>query len=409
MAGVFRVGLLRVLSINSTNKLLANRSELIVPIRTISGKNARAIAPPTNKPKPWPYKTKGYNIFNSLYDKTTSRFDENSKIIVVEGPIAAGKTKLAKELAAELDMLYLPEANLDMLTTNIYGFNLKKLNDQIPESLRFYDIPDFLLNPRHKMTACFQMRQYVAKFSQYIDALAHVFSTGQGVILDRCVYSDFVFMESMFKLKYISPEARSIYYDARSCSIDELLRPHLIIYLDIPVEKVMANVQKRNYTCEKDSEVINPKYLKSMEDLYKLEYLKKLSTHSELLIYDWSEQGDIEVVVEDIERIDFSRIDEQDAKVKDWVYHLEEEYGCLRNKYADKKNQLMMYLNIPRFDAPELLADGQDFLTYSELVLNSPGNAYETGFNPAMGDNVLFRVRDYPNCETLPLIERSLS
>lgn len=54
------------------------------------------------------------------------------------------------------------------------------------------------------------------------------------------------------------------------------------------------------------------------------------STHAELLVYDWSNEGDVEVVVEDIERIDFNRFDEQDPKMKDWIYHLEEEFGYLR-------------------------------------------------------------------------------
>lgn len=44
----------------------------------------------------------------------------------------------------------------------------------------------------------------LCRFNQYIDALAHVLSTGQGVVLDRCCYSDFVFLEAMFSQGYIS-------------------------------------------------------------------------------------------------------------------------------------------------------------------------------------------------------------
>lgn len=40
-----------------------------------------------------------------------------------------------------------------------------------------------------------------------------------------------------------------------------------------------------------------------MEDVYKRNFLKDISTHSELLVYDWSNGGDIELVVEDVERI----------------------------------------------------------------------------------------------------------
>lgn len=40
-----------------------------------------------------------------------------------------------------------------------------------------------------------------------------------------------------------------------------------------------------------------------MEEVYKNNYLKDISTHAELLVYDWSNGGEIELVVEDIERI----------------------------------------------------------------------------------------------------------
>lgn len=40
-----------------------------------------------------------------------------------------------------------------------------------------------------------------------------------------------------------------------------------------------------------------------MENVYKRNFLKDISTHSELLVYDWSNGGDTELVVEDIERI----------------------------------------------------------------------------------------------------------
>lgn len=36
-----------------------------------------------SKPKPWPYKNKGYNWFTHLYDKTSSRFDENSVVNII--------------------------------------------------------------------------------------------------------------------------------------------------------------------------------------------------------------------------------------------------------------------------------------------------------------------------------------
>lgn len=34
------------------------------------------------------------------------------------------------------------------------------------------------------------------KISQYLDALMHVFNTGQGVVLERCMFTDLAFAEA---------------------------------------------------------------------------------------------------------------------------------------------------------------------------------------------------------------------
>lgn len=140
-------------------------------------------------------------------------------------------------------------------------------------------------------------------FSQYIDALAHVLSTGQGVVLDRSVYSDFVFIEAMHMSNYISKGVRSVYYDIKENSILELLKPHLVIYLDVPVETVKQRIKERNIDYEVNSKALSDKYLHDIDSVYKQKFLKEVSIASELLVYDWSAGGETEVVVEDIERI----------------------------------------------------------------------------------------------------------
>lgn len=46
----------------------------------ISGKALRVLEK-TSKPKPYDYKNKTYNYWQYLFDKTTHRFDDNSKVI----------------------------------------------------------------------------------------------------------------------------------------------------------------------------------------------------------------------------------------------------------------------------------------------------------------------------------------
>lgn len=391
MAAVFRIGLSKVLAVPG--------------VRTICGK-AFKIDTGIPKPTPYPYKTKRYGNIQRLFDKTTSRFDENSKIIVVDGPIASGKTAFAKALADDLDMLYLPEANLDMIYINDYGFDLRTLDNQLPEACRSFDVKDFCRDPNNRLVAMFQINMYSTRFSQYIDALAHLMSTGQGVVLDRSVYSDFVFLESMTRQGYISKPARSVYYEIKLNTITELMRPHLVIYLDVPVAKVQENLQKRAIPYETNSKVFSDAYLNTMETCYKQQFLKQISDHSELLVYDWSNGGDVEVVVEDVERIDFDRYTKHDKKLVDWRLDDEEEWAVARNQYADNKADLMNYFNVPRFDVPELVTDADDHKHATDILNEAPGEKFARGYNASQGDtNLLFKFDKYYR-ETLPCRER---
>ncbi|XP_018329930.1 NADH dehydrogenase [ubiquinone] 1 alpha subcomplex subunit 10, mitochondrial [Agrilus planipennis] len=404
MAGVLRITFSKFLNSKNVQSFMLPNSVNELIIRGIISKAAK-IPAKAKKPAPWPYEHKKFTLFHYFFDKTSSRIDENSKIIVVEGPLAAGKSKFASQLACELDMLYLPEANLDMLYINPYGFDLKTLDPQLPESCRSFDVSDWLKNPKHYKAATFQLNQHGIKFSQYIDALAHVLSTGQGVVLDRCVYSDFVFAEAMYSQKFISKEVKNKYYQFRRNSIDELLRPHLVIYLDVPVEKTLENIKKRNFSMEVNSPAINKDYLTTMETFYKQHYLKQISKHAHLLVYDWSEGGDPEVVIEDIERIDFEK-EENDAKENDWDFRMEDEWGVARHKYSDGKFKLMNYLNIPCVDIKELMIDGDDLYHYCKVLEEAPGMKFDEGFNAAMGDKgILFKTSTKPR-ETLPRVER---
>ena len=142
------------------------------------------------RPAPFPYQTKPYNLWRAcLQDTTTHRFDENTKIIVVEGPIAAGKSKFAKSLAEDLDMLHMPEVTMDDYYINSYGYDMRKLDPQLPPSARSYDENNFCIEPNHENAANFQIVKYKLRYSQYIDALAHLMNTGWYLCI--CTWTNF--------------------------------------------------------------------------------------------------------------------------------------------------------------------------------------------------------------------------
>ncbi|EDV94406.1 NADH dehydrogenase [ubiquinone] 1 alpha subcomplex subunit 10, mitochondrial [Drosophila grimshawi] len=396
MTAVFRVGLVRLASRGATapaTLLQAQTNALPAAFMqkcNISGKTMRG-GPRVPKVAPYPYKTKKYNWFSAVFDKTSKRFDENSKVICVEGPIAAGKTKFAQELAAELDMQYYPAVDLDLIYINPYGYDMRKLDPELPPSCRSYDVRDFCKNPNHDLAALFQIRMYMLRYSQYVDALQHILSTGQGVVLERSPYSDFVFMEAMFRQGYISRGARSVYNELRQNTIGELLKPHLVIYLDQPIEAVQRQIKTRNLEHEVKSKVFSEAYLRDLESLYKQQYLKDIVGHAELLIYDWTAGGETEVVVEDIERIDFQQheSDPHNKKQLDWRFPLETEWCEARIKYCHEKPDLMNYFNVPRYDVPELLRSADDSKVWRDVWFNAPGMKFRPGYNADVGDSGL--------------------
>lgn len=109
-----------------------------------------------------------------------------------------------------------------------------------------------------------------------------------------------------------------------------------------------------------------------MEHIYKQQYLKDIATHAELLIYDWTAGGETEVVVEDIERIDFENFDKDpmEKKMKDWRFPNENEWCEARIQYTFCKPDLMNYFNVPRFDVPELLRDPDSSKKWRDVWFN---------------------------------------
>jgi len=297
---------------------------------------------PENFPEPWPYREKGYHhIFHMYTDRTYKRFHKNSKLIVLEGNIGAGKSTMGPELADSLGFHWMPEFTMDDILIDRYGNDLRHFYHLFPKRFRIPDINMFYKDPNSDQTATMQDRIYFCRFEQYMNALAHIFNTGQGVVLERSVYSEFVFTNAMRKKNFISPEYFRFYYYFRKMSLPYLrLWPHLVIYLDCPVEKCLENIKKRGNSAERD--VVDAEYLQTIENSYK-DSLKELKNHSELLIYDWTTPGDTDTIVEDIEQIDFEFFQRHLGDVwAEWFRISEEWWGSIFRTYITEKREPLM-------------------------------------------------------------------
>lgn len=393
MATLIRTAIVKVITPGQGTKIAGC---MFVQNRNISGKSLReTMGPRPPKPAPFDYVNKDYSWLRSLFDRTTHRFDENTKVVVVEGPVAAGKTEFAAALAEDLGMKHFPEANMDLHYIRPNGCDLRMFDDQVPEDTRTFDHVNFNLTPNHRLAANFQIMMYTARYSQYIDALVHLMNTGQGVVLERSPYSDYVFLEAMYACNYISKGARSVYYELRSNTIEELMRPHLVVYLDVPVDKVQESVKRRALKHEITGKALTPKFLTEVERQYKTNYLRDIATHAELLVYDWTGGGEVEVVVEDIERLDFDQYTErEEPKMKDWRLPREMEWADQRMLYTNNKFFLMNLFGIPVLNVPELITSAEDAYEREKVISAHPAFHYVEGYN--QGDTGLLTKTKMP-------------
>ena len=70
--------------------------------------------------------------------------------------------------------------------------------------------------------------------------------------------------------------ARDVYYDIHSNTIGELMKPHLVIYLDVPVPVIQKRIKERNFPHEVNSKIFTQQYLSDVAYIYKQRYLKEI-------------------------------------------------------------------------------------------------------------------------------------
>lgn len=356
---------------------------------------------PDDYPDPWPYKERGFNYIDAFRDRTQAHFHENSKLIVIEGNVGAGKTTIAAELADHLGCYYMPEFKMEDVLIDRYGNDLRKFYHLFPECYRIPDMDMFYKNPMSDMAARMQQRIFECRFDQYLNAVAHILNTGQGVVLERSPYSDFVFVNAMRIKNFIGHEYFKHYYYVRKCAIAQLhFWPHLVVFLDTPVYKCLENIKSRGNANE--IAVLDDRYLKVIEDSYK-DSLKEYRRHSKILAYDWTRPGDADTIVEDIERLDLDFFEWHSGDVMEEWYTVLDEVGWVewRRRVTSKADaRLNAFSGVATHEVGELYIDPRDqghFLNVMRNeVLKSP---YSYGYIRENGDAMkgMFNWRPHHN------------
>jgi deoxyadenosine/deoxycytidine kinase len=196
------------------------------------------------------------------------------RLIIVEGNISAGKTTLCLELSKQLGCKVFLEPTL----TNPY-------------------LADFYKEPA---TWGLKMQLWLLRqrYRTYIDSVLHVLESGQSVILDRSIYSDWVFAENSRLDGTISPEGFEYYLAIRHQMISRLPTPHFTIFLDVDPNEChrrIHDVRKRD--CEAGIPV---EYLAGLHSCYHKFVTDLQARGSCILQYDWNSYGTTAQVATDL-------------------------------------------------------------------------------------------------------------
>uniref|UniRef100_A0A7N8X684 NADH dehydrogenase [ubiquinone] 1 alpha subcomplex subunit 10, mitochondrial n=1 Tax=Mastacembelus armatus TaxID=205130 RepID=A0A7N8X684_9TELE len=309
-----------------------------------------------------------------LGERTTPRLKQFSKIFSVDGNLASGKGALAQKLADKLGMLYMPEPDTFYLD--------KMTQEKGPLPVEFNgmcNLEKFYTDPKAADGNSYRLQHwmYTMRLLQYSDAIEHLITTGQGVILERSPFSDMVFLEAMFKQGYIRKECVEHYNEIKGISICEFLPPHLVIYVDVPAEEVQKKLKQSGKSYLQNVPLA---YLKSIEDCYKKSFLPQISGTSEVLAYDGSQAQDVDKVAEDIEYLKFEK--------GPWLEQDDISYHHMRMLVEDKQNVATL-THIPRF-LPEITVGAHEYDKLYFAYKSLPGKKYASGYNADIGDKYIW-------------------
>ncbi|XP_072542610.1 NADH dehydrogenase [ubiquinone] 1 alpha subcomplex subunit 10, mitochondrial [Salminus brasiliensis] len=309
-----------------------------------------------------------------LGEKTTPRFNKNSKIFSVDGNLASGKGALAQKLADELGMLYMPEPDVHYLD--------KMTNEKVPLDSAYNgncSLEKFYLDPKAKDGNSYRLQSwmYLMRLLQYSDAVEHLLSTGQGVILERSPFSDVVFLEAMFSQGYIRKQCVNHYNEIKKISIYEFLLPHLVIYVDSPAEEVQKKLKASGKPYLQN---VPLPYLKSIETSYKKTVLPVISGEAEVLAYDTTQAQNIEKILEDIDCLKFEK--------SPWLDMDDISYHHMRVLAQDKQRVANMTA-VPIY-IPEVTIGAHEYDKSFYAFKSLPGKKYAEGYNEDMGDKYIW-------------------
>ena len=207
------------------------------------------------------------------------RFLEH-KYLVIEGNIGAGKTSLATMLAKDTDSRLV----------------LEQFNDN-PFLAKFYEDPE-----RYAFQV--ELSFLSERYQQIKTELGHPDLFGQAVISDYLLAKSFIFSKHNLK-----DDEMKLFEKLFSIINLQAPKPDLYVYLHVPVEQLLDNIQKRGRSYESN---IQKDYLKEVQEGY-FGFFKS--------------QTDLKILVIDTSNLDFVNKEADYEKIKKLILTSEHKEG----------------------------------------------------------------------------------
>jgi len=340
-------------------------------------------------PKPFPYEKRRYTIFDELMEDTRKRFNENSKIIVIEGNVGVGKNDFAKRIANNFDLKYIPAVNEEDIFCRRNNFDIRTVDDCLPENAKSYTLRSLFHdpNPTRGKAILLQYQFYFERYvSYYHKALLHLLSTGQGVVIVRSPWSDAVFADVLRQMGWITKPGYEWYKDTVvKFSICYFLKPHITLYLDAPVDVCMQRAKaKGGY--EVDGANFTPDFLSLIEKNYKEKYLPSIRERTQVLEIDWAKVGDdldMDVITDEVADLNLDNCD------SDWNELSRNHFGQLRMDFQNKYGRYYGYANpTTPLHLKEIQYTEPERHLREQVIDQHPAMKWRGGFSKELGDKV---------------------
>ena len=171
--------------VRTCGNVLSRQTNVAAPV-TVEGQRNLTTNPKYKTPYPsW----LPFNRITSCLDFTSTRLNENSRLILVDGPPGVGKSAFVDEMAAHFKLRachgYQPK---DWYMEN--GLDKREMNDYIQNpKFKVLDVDTFYREPVPDLRfGAKQMQIFLQRWNMYADSLYHLLSTGISFLSSVLVY-----------------------------------------------------------------------------------------------------------------------------------------------------------------------------------------------------------------------------